>query len=158
MYQIVTEGNSCFSRKKQFSKSSKFYYLELGLYPSITNIVQAMNTLIQECCNHSENFITEMSRRTQKVEICFANERSDLEFFSTNLGHIFGSNVGNDFEVMLRGNRTQKIILSDAFVRINHLIIYRDLIEYNIIGDNKAPLLSFYLDSTWTIRHLATCN
>ena len=88
---------------KELSKSSEFYYLEPGLYPSITHIVEAMNTLIQERHNHSEKLITvKVSRRTQKIEIYLANERSGLEFFSTDLGHIFGNIVGNEFEVMLR--------------------------------------------------------
>ena len=47
MYQNVTEGKFMFFHKK-LSKSSEFYYLEPGLYPSITDIVEAMNTLIQE--------------------------------------------------------------------------------------------------------------
>ena len=59
---------------KKLSKSSEFYYLEPGLYPSITDIVEAMNILIQERHNHSKNFITvKVSRRTQKVEIFLAN-------------------------------------------------------------------------------------
>ena len=33
---------------QKLSKSSELYYLEPGLYPSITDIVEAMNTLIQE--------------------------------------------------------------------------------------------------------------
>ena len=57
MYQNVTEGKFMFFEKK-VSKSPKFYYLKLGLYPSITDIVEAMNTLIQERHNHSENCIT----------------------------------------------------------------------------------------------------
>ena len=74
---------------KKFSESSEFYHLELGLYSSITDIVEAMNTLIQERHNHSENSITvEVSRRTQKAEIYLANERSGLAFFITDLGHI----------------------------------------------------------------------
>ena len=56
--------------EKKFSKSSEFYYLELGLYPSITDIVEALNTLLQERHNHRENCITvKVSRRTHKVEI-----------------------------------------------------------------------------------------
>ena len=47
MYQNVTEGEFMFFDKK-LSKSSDFNYLEPGLYPSITDIVEAMNTLIQE--------------------------------------------------------------------------------------------------------------
>ena len=101
MYQNVTEGKFMFFDKK-FSKSSEFYYLEPGLYPSITDIVEAMNTLIHEKHNHSENCFTfKVSRRMQKVEIYLANERSGLAFFSTDLGHSFGSNVGNEFGVML---------------------------------------------------------
>ena len=38
---------------KKLSKSTEFYYLEAGLYPSITDIVEAMNTLFQEWHNHS---------------------------------------------------------------------------------------------------------
>ena len=84
-------------------KSSVFYYLEPGLYPSITDIVEAMNTLIQERHNHIESCITvRVSRRTPKIEIYLANEESGLAFFSTELGHIFGSNIRNEFGVMLR--------------------------------------------------------
>ena len=57
IYQNVTEGKFMFSDKK-LSKSSELHYLEPGLYPSITDIVEAMNTLIQERHNHSENCIT----------------------------------------------------------------------------------------------------
>ena len=127
---------------QKFSTSSEFYYLEPGLYPSITDIVEAMNTLIQERHNHSENCVTvEVSRRTQKVEIYLANEGSGLAFFSTDLGHIFGSNVGNEFGVMLRRKRPHKPEFAYDIVRIHSLMIYTDLIEYNIVGDTKAPLL-----------------
>ena len=89
---------------KKLSNSSKFFYLEQSLYPSITDIVEAMNIFIQERHNHSKNCIkVKVSRRTQKVEIYFASEVSGLAFFSTDLGHVFGSNVGNEFGVMLRG-------------------------------------------------------
>ena len=100
-YQNV-KGKFMFFDKK-LSKSSEFYYLEPGLYPSITDIVESLNTLIQERHNHSENCITvKLSRKTQTVDIYLANERSGLAFFSTDLGHIFGSNVGNEFGVKLK--------------------------------------------------------
>ena len=57
MYQNVLEGKFMFFDKKR-SNSSEFYFQEPGLYPSITDIVEAMNTLIQEGHNHSENCIT----------------------------------------------------------------------------------------------------
>ena len=53
---------------KKPSKSSEFYYLEPGLQPSITDIVEAMKTRIQERHNHNENCIlVKVSRRTQEV-------------------------------------------------------------------------------------------
>ena len=60
---------------KKLSKSSEFYYLEPGLYPSITNIVEAMNNLIQERQNLNEKCTTvKVSRRTKKAEIYLANK------------------------------------------------------------------------------------
>ena len=62
------------------------YNLEPGLYTSITDIVEAMNTFIQERNNHNESCITvKVSRRSQKVVIILANDTSGLAFCSTDL-------------------------------------------------------------------------
>ena len=101
-----------------------------------------MNILIKERHDHSENCIkVKVSRRKQKVEIYLANEGSGLAFFSTDLGYIFGRNVGNEIGVMLRGNGPHKPEFAYDIVRIHFLMIYTDLIEYNIVGDTQAPLL-----------------
>ena len=90
-YQNVTEGKIMFLNKK-LSMSSEFVYREPGLYSSITDIIEAMNTFNQERHNHSENCITvKVSEKTQKVSIYLANERSGLAFFSADLGHFFGN-------------------------------------------------------------------
>ena len=97
MYQNVTDGKIMFFDKK-LSKSSEFYYLEPCLYPSITDIVEALNIFIKERHNHNENCIkVKVCRRTQKVEIYLTNEGSGLALFSMDLGHVFGTNVGNEF-------------------------------------------------------------
>ena len=141
MYQNVTAGSFMFFDKK-VSKSSQVYYLETGLYPSITDIVEAMNTLIQEEHNHSESCITVIvSGRLQKVEIYLANEGSGIAFFSTDLEHIFGSNVGNEFGVMLRGKEPHKPEFAYDIVCLHSLMIYTDQIEYHVVDDTKAPLL-----------------
>ena len=141
MYQNVTEGKFMFFGKK-LSKSSEFHFLEPGLYSSITDIVEVMNTLIQEWHNHSENCITvRVYRRTQKVEIYLSNEEFDLAFSSTDLGHIFRSNVGNEIGVMLRGKGPQKPELAYNNIHIHSLMLYPHLIKYNIIGNTKTPLL-----------------
>ena len=139
-------GGKIYVFNKKLSKSSEFYYLEPGLYPSITDIVEAMNILIQERHNHSENCIkAKVSRRTQKVEIYLGNEASGLAFLSTDPGYIFGSNVGNKIGVMLRGKGPHKPKFDYDLVRIHSLMIYSDLIEYNIVGDTKTPLLRCFL-------------
>ena len=164
MYQNVTEGKFMFFDKK-LSKSSEFFYLEPGLYPSSADFVEAMNILIQERHNHSENCIkVKVSRKTQKVEIYLANEASSIAFFTTDLGHIFGSNVGNDLGLMLRGKGPHKPDFAYDIVRTHSLMIYMDLIENNIVGDTRAPiaaLLSFHFKaqswrhySHWTIYEL----
>ena len=72
-YQNLTEGKILFFDKK-LSKLLEFYYLELCLCPSITDVVETTNILIQERHNHSESCIpAKVSRRTQKAEIYLAN-------------------------------------------------------------------------------------
>ena len=144
MYQNVLEGKFMFFDEK-LSKSSEFYYLESGVHPSITDIVEAMYILSQKRHNHGENCITvKVSGRTavwQKVETDLAIKRSGLAFISTDLGYIFGSNIGNEIGVMLRGKGPQKLEFAYDIVLYYSLIIYTDLIEYNILGDREAPLL-----------------
>ena len=131
----------CISKEK-LSKSSEFWYLEPGYSPSIADIVEAMKTLTKERHNHSESRTTvKVSRRMQKVEFYLSNEGSGLVFFSTDLGHLFGNNVGNGFRVILRGRGPHKQEVAYDIVRIHSLMIYMDLIEYDIVGDTKAPLL-----------------
>ena len=97
MYQNITEGKFKLFDEK-LSKSTTTYKIEPGLYTTITDIVETMNTPIQERNNHKETCITvKVCRRTQKVVIMLANDTSGLAFCSTDLGHIFGNNVGNEF-------------------------------------------------------------
>ena len=64
MYKNIAEGYFKFFDEK-LSKSTSTHSIELGLYNSITDIVQAINTLIQERNNHNETWITvEVSSRT----------------------------------------------------------------------------------------------
>ena len=152
---------------RKFSKSTDLYYLELGLQTSITDIVEAMNTLIQERQSHNPKYITvEESRSSQKTEIYLANERSGLAFFRTDLGHIFGSNVCNEFGVMLRRKGPQKPEFAYDIVRLHSLMLYTDLNKYKIVGDRKvsllAALLSFFFETQgwrhyiyWTVHELS---
>ena len=145
MYQNKTEGCFKFFDEK-LSKSTSTYNLEPGLYTSITDIVEAMNTLIQERNNHNETCITvKVSRRSQKVVIIFANDTSSLAFWSTDLGRIFGNNVGNQFRVLMKGKGPHEPQFAYDIVRIHSLMIYSDLVEYSIVGDAKAPLLRCFL-------------
>ena len=78
LHQNVTAQKFMFFDTK-LSNSSEFHYLEPGIYTSITDIFETLNTLIQDRQNHSENCITvKVSRRTQKVEIYLENEGSGL--------------------------------------------------------------------------------
>ena len=70
-----------------------------------------------------------------------ANDTSGLAFCSTDLGHIFGNNVGNEFGVMMIGRGPHEPELAYDIVRSHSLMIYSDLVEYNIVADTKAPLL-----------------
>ena len=141
MYLNITQGKFKFSDEK-LSKSTSTYNLEPGLYTSITDILEALKTLFQERNNHNETCITvKVSRRKQKVVVMLANDTSGLAFCSTNLGHIFGNNVGNEFGVLMLGKGPHEPEFAYDIVCIHSLMIYSDQVEYNIVGDTKAPLL-----------------
>ena len=141
MYQNITEGYFKFIDAK-LSKSTSTYNLEPELYISITDSVEAMNTLIQERNNHNETCITvKVSRRTQKVVIMLANDTSGLAFCSTDLGQIFRNDLGNQFAVLMKGKRPHEPQFAYDIVRIRSLMIYSDLVEYSIVRETKAPLL-----------------
>ena len=141
MYQIITEGKLKFFDEK-LSKSTPTYKLGPGLNTSITDFVEAMKMLIQERNNHNETCITvKVSRRTQKVLIMLANDFSDLSFCSTDLDHVFGNNVGNEFGLMMIGKGPHEPEFAYDIVRIHSLKIYSDLVEHNIVGDTKTPWL-----------------
>ena len=89
---------------EKLSKTTEAYYLEPGLYSSITDIVEAMNTLIQEKNNHRDTCITiKVSGVTQKVKVYVANEKPSPAIFSTDFGHIFGGDVRNDLGILMCG-------------------------------------------------------
>ena len=55
---------------EELSETTEAYYLEPGLYSSITDFVEAMNTVTPERNNHRNTCITiKISRVTQKVKV-----------------------------------------------------------------------------------------
>ena len=111
-------------------------------------IVETMNTLIQEKHNYSESCITpRLPRRTQKFDVYHGIESSGLVFFSRALGHFFGSKVGNEFIVMLRAKDPHKPKFAYGIVLKHHINVYTNLIEYVIVVDTKAALLSLYFEA-----------
>ena len=140
MYQNVTEGKfMCYDEK--LSKITEAYYLEPGLYSSITDIVEAMNILIQERNNHRDTCITiEVSRVTQKVMVYLANEESSVASSGNDSGHICGGDVRNDLGILDCGKGSHEPTFAYDIVRIHSLLIYTDIVDYNFVGDTKAPL------------------
>ena len=53
--------------------------------------------------------------------------------------------ISNEFGVKLRGKGPHKPEYVYDIVRKHTLMIYTDLIEYNVVGDTKAPLLRCFL-------------
>ena len=88
---------------------------------------------------------SECLEERKKVEIHFANESSGLASFSTDLSFTIGSNAGNDFGVLLRGKGPPKPLFVHPVFHTYTLVIDIDLIEHNIVGDTKAPLLRCFL-------------
>ena len=127
---------------EKLSKTTEAYYLEPGLYSSITDIVEAMNAIIQERNNHRDTCIKiKVSRVTQKIKVHMANEESSLGIFSTDSGHLFGGDVRNDLGILLCEKGPLEPTFASEIVRIHSLMVQTDNVEYNIVDETNAPLL-----------------
>ena len=101
-----------------------------------------MKTLVQKRNNHGDICITiKVSRITQKIKGYLANQKSNPAIFSTDLGYIFGGDVRIDLGILMCGKTPHEPTFAYDIVRIDSLMIYTDIVEYNIVGDIKAPLL-----------------
>ena len=140
-YQNFTEGRFMFSVKKL--EKRQFFSPKIGMYFSISDLVETMNTLIQN--KHGGCITAEVSRKTQKIETYLAIGRIGLALSIPNLGGILGRNVGKEFRVMLRGKGAYKPEWVFDIVRIHSLRVYTELIEYKIVGHKKVPLLRCFL-------------
>ena len=73
-----------------------------------------------------------------------ANGESSLAIFGTDLGHIFGGDVRNDLGKLMWGKGSHEPTFPYEFVRIHSFMIYNDIVEYNILGDTKPPLIRWF--------------
>ena len=87
--------------------------------------------------------ISKLKCLEERKKLIFTLQKKDpvLHSFGTDQGHIFGSIVGYEIGVLLRRKGPNKPQFAYDIVRIHSLMIYTDLIEYNIVGDTKTPLL-----------------
>lgn len=137
LYQNVTVGK--FRYKSDYDDTDvEPMYLEPGIYTSLQELLWAMIQKIQERKGVDfDPFWFEIDERTQKVEFKLPNEGSNLIISSLDLAHILGYNSG----AWLRSKGPHYSSFVCDILRIHSLMIYTDIIEYNIIGDTKAPLL-----------------
>ena len=140
MYQDFTENQYRFFDER-LSKTEP-YCLQHTLYSSITDLVETLNTLIEERNTHSDTCIRIKDNRVaQKIEVYLAKEESSLAYCSTILGHIFGGDMRNDLGIPMRRKCLQKPTFAHDIVRTHSLLIYLDIVEFKTVGDTKASLL-----------------
>ena len=109
-------------------------------YHSITDIVEIMNTFIQEK-TITQKFVWQTKCLEECKKVRLASQRKGrLEFFSTDLGFVFKSIVVNEFEVLLRREGPHTPVFLFYIVRIHFLMIYTNMNKYNIVGDTNVSL------------------
>ena len=83
-----------------------------------------------------------VNRITQRKSLSLPNENSLLVIFSTELCHVFGCEEAvYGMGVFMSGAGPHFPKFPYDIVRLHTLMIYSDIVEYNIVGDIKAALL-----------------
>ena len=100
----------------------------------------------------------------KKLRFTFQMKDMVWNFFSTDLGHIFGSNVGNEFEVWLRGKGPRKPESAYDIVRntLSHVIQRPDWVQYRWRRRKLHCCVAFFLFEAqvwihynyWTVHEL----
>ena len=83
-----------------------------------------------------------VNKITPQIYLSLSNQNSSLVNFSADLCHVFGcEEVVYGMGVFMSGAGPHFPEFPYDIVRIHTLMIYRDIVEYNIVGDAKAALL-----------------
>ena len=144
LYQIITEGKFFYlDEATPDTKPSDYYTFDPGINPSISDIVNEMNRKIQEREKYGKMPIKlHVNKITQRISLSLPNQNSLLVIFSADLCHIFGCEEAvYGMGVLMSGAGPHFPKIPYELVRIHTLMIYSDIVEYNIVGDEKAALL-----------------
>ena len=149
MYQNVTEGKFTFVDGRESSAEKRKIVpmnIEPGLYPSIVDLVVAMNNKIREPLGAQvfeyNGIYASVDKITQKVANHLPESQSVFIIQSADLSHIFGCDLEqNQTRVIMKRKGPNYPQYPYDIIRIHSLMIYSDIIEYNIVGDTKTPLL-----------------
>ena len=156
LYQNVTEGKFTFvdgPESPEEKRKIQPMHVEPGLYPSIVDLVVAMNDKVRKCIGAQKyeynGIYLSVDKITQKVAIPLPEDQSVFIIQSANLRLIFGCDLEqNQTGVIMKGKGPHYPQYSYDIIRIHFLMIFRDIIEYNKVGDTKTPLLySFHFQS-----------
>ena len=120
--------------------------IEPGLYPSIVDKVVAVNDKVRKRigaqkyeCN---GIHVSVDKITQKNAIHLPEDQSVFIIQSADLSHIFGCDLEqNQTGVIMKRKGPHYPQYSYDIIRIHSPMIYSDIIEYNIVGVTKTPLL-----------------
>ena len=149
LYQNVTEGKFTFVDGRESPEEKRKIqpmHVEPGLYPSIVDIVVAMNDKVRKRIGAQKfeynGIYVSVDKITKKVAIHLLEDQSVFIIQSADLSHIFGCDLEqNQTCVIMKGKGSHYPQYSYDIIRVHSLMIYSDIIEYNIVGDTKTPLL-----------------
>ena len=148
MYQNVTEGKFTFIVGRESSEEKRKIqpmHIEPGLYPSIVDIVVALNDKVRKRIGaqkyESNGVYVSVDKIIQKVAIHLPEDQSVFIIQSADLSHIFGCDFEqNQTRVIMKEKGLHYPQYSYDIIRIHSLMIYSDIIEYNIVDDTKTLL------------------
>ena len=117
---------------------------EPGLYPSIVDLVVAMNNKIRERLGAQafeyNGIYVSVDEITQKFAVHLPENQLVFIIQSADLSHIFVCDLEqNQTGIIMKGKSPHYPQYSYDIIRIHSLMIYSDIIEYNIVGDTKLP-------------------
>ena len=150
-FELVSNASSQLSPNNTLSSFTNFLPERVNLdgqwevaisknpYPSLyQNVTEGNFCFTMRNSPKQQSITIKVSRIMQKVKVYLANEELSLAIFSTDLEHFLGRDVRNDSGIFLCGKGPHETTFAYDIFRIHSLMIYTDILEYNIVGATKA--------------------
>lgn len=134
MYQNITNGNYFL----RYPDGNAYFTLRSGRYSSVQEVIDEMNFQVEMCLKLKKSVINAtFDPRNLSISFTLPSEKYSLRVLDDDLANVLG--LQKEFPYDGKGKHYSR--MSTDLARFHSLMVYCDIVDDNVVGDVRAPLL-----------------